>query len=528
MTLNNSTLPNEYWQNLIIIENDIEFIQNHLFEIEQPLSSEDLAKVLITERIRLEGDKQNKQKSKNSIPYLPSNTYEIGQVITFPALNFKNGRVITTRHGKNPDFIDFKVMTIEFEDGTTKQFVFEHEGHELDHAVSSEAREDEQLQIQSLFGKPIEKKITNALSNKNSGLIQIAYRWFPEALLVSINQGELNLAEAILEMNAPTPMSTKELLAQLQTRQGENPDLLEFSMNYALQEDGRFDEVGPKGQILWCLLRSEPEEVLTPPAVLVYNPIEYDRSLMSEEELKFEESMADELSEMDRQTITNNKLQISLTFPHWRVGTLPISSQACDFFPTSYEAPRVLFTIKVVPSGEEITAWVVRDHGYVYGLREMFEKYKVIPGSIITLRKDPKTEKLSIDFGTKKANKEWIRTVLSGTDGGLVFALLKQEVSTEFNERLAMVIPDIQSVDAAIELSRNSHRKLVNIIKGVFTELAKLNPQGHVHIEEIYSAINILVRIPPAPLLAILNTNEFFTHIGDLHYRLKELDLEGS
>jgi len=528
MTIYNSTLPSEYWQNLIISDSDVEFIQNHLFEIEQPLSSEDLTKVIISQRIRLEGENQNNQKTNNSVPYLPSQSFQIGQSVNFPALNFKKGTIVSTRDGKNPDFPNFKVMTVEFEEGSLKQFAYEHDGHDLDHAVSTEAREDEQQRVQNRFGKQIEKKITTALSNKNSGLIQIAYRWFPVALLVSINQGELNLAEAILEMNAPKPLTTKALLAQLQTRESENPDLLEFSMNFALQEDGRFDEVGPKGIILWCLLRFEPEEVLTPPAVLTYTPIEYDRSLMTEEELKFEESMADELSEMDRESLNSPNVKIALTFPHWRVGTLPISSNACDFFPTSFEAPRVLFSMNVVPSGEEVTAWVVRDHGYVYGLREMFEKYKVIPGSIITLHKDPKTEKISIDFGSRKANKEWIRTVLAGTDGGLVFALLKQEVSTEFNDRLAMVIPDIESVDAAIELSRKSNRKLVNIIKGVLTELAKLNPQGHVHIEELYSAINILVRIPPAPLLAIINSSEYFVHIGDLHYRLRESEQEGS
>lgn len=528
MTTTNPNLPMEYWQNLIISAADVEFIQNYLFEKEQPLSSDDLTKVLITERIRLEGEKKTKEQDTSSTPYLPSRSYNIGQNVSFPALNYAIGEVVSVRDGKNPAESEFKVMVVNFSDGSRKQFACEFSGHELDRSANAENLDDQQQQIQQKYGRSIQKKISHALSNEDSGLIQIAYRWFPEALLVSINQGELNLAEAILEMNAPKPMTTKELLAQIQTRESENQDLLEFSMNYALQEDGRFDEVGPRGLILWCLLRFEPEAVLTPPDVLVYNPIEHDRTVLNEQEMQFEANMADELSELDRVEDLATELSITLNFPHWRVGTLPISPLACDFFPTSYEAPRILFTMFDMQTGEEINAWVVRDHGYVFGLREMFEKNKLIPGSIITFYKDLETERIKVDFRTRKANKEWIRTVLAGSDGGLVFALLKQEISTEYNERLAMVIPDVTAVDAAIKQSHRSHRKLVNIVKNIFVELAKLNPQGHVHIEELYSAVNILLRIPPAPLLSILNSSEVFTHIGDLHYRLKESDQEGN
>jgi hypothetical protein len=53
-------------------------------------------------------------------------------------------------------------------------------------------------------------------------------------------------------------------------------------------------------------------------------------------------------------------------------------------------------------------------------------------------------------------------------------------------------------------------------------ELAKLTPQGHVHAEELYSAVNILRRVPPAPLLALLASTKGFVHVGDLHFRLAE------
>jgi len=54
-------------------------------------------------------------------------------------------------------------------------------------------------------------------------------------------------------------------------------------------------------------------------------------------------------------------------------------------------------------------------------------------------------------------------------------------------------------------------------------ELTKLNPQGHVHAQELYAAVNLLRRVPFAPLMSLLASrpNEFL-HVGDLHYRLEE------
>jgi hypothetical protein len=52
-------------------------------------------------------------------------------------------------------------------------------------------------------------------------------------------------------------------------------------------------------------------------------------------------------------------------------------------------------------------------------------------------------------------------------------------------------------------------------------ELTKLTPQGHVHAQELYAALNLVRRVPPAPLFALL-TNKPFSHVGDLHFRIDE------
>jgi len=47
------------------------------------------------------------------------------------------------------------------------------------------------------------------------------------------------------------PLSSPELIRQIELPTNVNAKLTEFSFNFAMQEDGRFDEVGPAGETLW-------------------------------------------------------------------------------------------------------------------------------------------------------------------------------------------------------------------------------------------------------------------------------------
>ena len=65
-------------------------------------------------------------------------------------------------------------------------------------------------------------------------------------------------------------------------------------------------------------------------------------------------------------------------------------------------------------------------------------------------------------------------------------------------------------------------RPLVSQLEDMMRELSKVNPQGHVHAQELYAAMNLVRRVPPAPLLAALASDSRFVHVGDLHFRLEE------
>jgi hypothetical protein len=51
----------------------------------------------------------------------------------------------------------------------------------------------------------------------------------------------------------------------------------------------------------------------------------------------------------------------------------------------------------------------------------------------------------------------------------------------------------------------------------VFPSLAKLNPQETVHTKTLYSAINMVRRVPSGPLFADLIKHPAFRPVGD-HY----------
>jgi hypothetical protein len=519
------SLPADYWQTLQINKKDIEFLHNYLFESETPMTARELVGVLVEERIRIEHAAQAKKRQSDGKVYFPKENYSTGDRLLFPSLDWAKGSVTEVRPGVNPQYGDFAVLTVELEDGQNRMFAAGLAEHALNEEPDADAEADtfDPQSIQSAFGAELENKMEEAFADGN-GLVRIAGRWFPRALLVDVNQGHLNLAEAVLDMAAGEPLPTSQLLKDVELPEGVNPKLAEFSLNLALQEDGRFDEVGPAGEVLWALQRLEPENVREVPLFLRYEPIEYDRGLLTKDMLALEAQLDDEFSEAgtgpagDADVVT-----LSLTFPHWRAGTLPITSRIKSMFPTAYESPRVRFTLVDGKTAERMPAWIVRKHRYVSGLREWYQSLGLMPGSLVQVRRGKKPGEVIIEAKTHRTTKDWVRTVIVGADGGVVFALLKQTVTAEFNDRMAFALPALDAADQLWEASAQKKRRFDRLVIEVIRELTKLNPQGHVHAQELYAAVNIMRRTPFGPLMALMaNRPEDFVHVGDLHFRLSE------
>src|SRR6266498_419956 len=516
-------ISTEYWTDVQITRQDVEFLHNYLFEHETPLTARELVSVFIEERIRFEQDAIQRRRESGGKTYLPKETFQAGDDVVFPALGWKHGKVSAVRAGTNPEIGNFDVLTVDLDGGTQRLFASNLPAHALnDEPITVEDNEFNADEVLRDYGPNLEKKIEAAFQ-ADDDIVRIAGRWFPRALLIDVNVGHLNLAEAVLDMAGGEPLPTSALLKDVALPEGVNPKLAEFSLNYALQDDERFDEVGPAGQVLWCLRRLEPQEVREIPLYLEYSPIEYDRSALDVQMLDLEAHLDDELSEINTNLNPGLKeVTISLIFPHLRAGTLPLSARVRSLFPTAYESPRVRFTLVDGKTKKRMPGWVVREHGYVYGLREWYKANELMPGSLIRIQRGDQPGEVIIEAKTYRATKDWIRTVIVGADGGLVFAMLKQPISAEFNDRMAFAVPSMEAVDQL--WLQNNKRPFEKLVADMIREMSKLTPQGHVHAQELYSAINIVRRVPPAPLFALLSSKPEFALVGDLHFRLAELE----
>jgi hypothetical protein len=213
MVMASLSLREDYWESLELEEQDIETIYNYLLESEMPMTSWELIEILVQERIRSEKLVIEQQRSSGGEMYLPAEVYQVDQMLVFPALNWQKARVIAVRPGRNPDVEKFDVIKVSFEDGDEREYAAGLEQHKLNDLPALEI-EDEKLDAQYVLDNYDDDLVEILEENleTNPDFVRIAGRWFPRALLVDINIGHLNLAEAVLDMAAGGPLPTSDLL----------------------------------------------------------------------------------------------------------------------------------------------------------------------------------------------------------------------------------------------------------------------------------------------------------------------------
>ena len=125
------TLSPDYWQTFSLGKKDLEFISTHLFENEIPLNETELVPILIEERIRVEREDLVKQRKSGGRIYLPGERFTAGEKLVFPALNWKKGKVASTRPSVNPTLGEFEVIEVIFDDESSHLFAAGLEDHKL-------------------------------------------------------------------------------------------------------------------------------------------------------------------------------------------------------------------------------------------------------------------------------------------------------------------------------------------------------------------------------------------------------------
>ena len=514
-----------YWEENFSIEDaDLEHLYNLLLEDETPLTIEELVLALIRRRAEREELALQRQMYRGGTVYLPKETYAVGQEIAFPHLQFAVGQVTAVRPGANPELGNFDVLRVDFgEDKKPHEFAARLAGHKLNE-TNGRLDDGEQPrrapeEIAAEHGGSVSAKLEKRFRFKGD-IVRIAGRWFPRALLADINEGHLNLAEAVLDMASGGPLPTADLLPHLDLPATVNQKLKVFSLNYALQEDERFDEVGPAGQILWFLHRLEPAEVLAPPRYLQCASNDSAPAL-PEVLQKLEADLDDEFGPARQAVAANGDVTLSLTFPHLRAGTLPLSPKLAALFPTAYVTPRIRFTLVDAHTGEKRPGWVVRPGRYVFGLAEWYRKYEIPVGGVLTVKKGDAPGEVIVKIARRKPVREWVRAV-AVYEGRISFVMQKRPVAVEYDEQMIVAVDNLSAVDQVWEKLDERKTPLEKVVVNTFRELAKLTTQSAVHARSLYSAVNVIRRAPPAPIFAELVSRPYFVHVGDAYWRFDD------
>ncbi len=515
----------EYWQTFELTPEDLEFLHTTLLDAGRPMTGQELAAALVTERCRRE-ESELRAELARGVFYQPKKRYALHEKVIFPALDFRLGEVIGVRPGENPEYGAFEVITVDFgPDRRQRNFAAGLEAaHRLNADVPDQLAGADLASPDRLLSS-VAASVPAALSQALAGQPDFAGfedHWLVQDLLAEIHVGHLNLAEAAIEMHG-SAVDTLTLVRDLDLPGDIPEDTLAFSLNSALAADGRFDQVGAGDERRWYLCRLEPPEALSMPEPLRFDPASLDNVVLPADlhRLAFEldDEWSDSLVGEVAARAAAPTATLLLIYPHLMAGTLPLNRRARPFFPKGH-GTRTMVTLIDGRWGNRFPAWVNHDGRYIAGLRPWFEKHKLTAGTYIVLERRDDSGEIVVDFRPKRMRREWTRWALV-TDNRLDIQLRKQEIACEYDEQ--MVIGGDEKIKDLEELRDSPHYRqmpLRNLVFEVFTDLAGLSQQGSVHAKTIYSALNVVRRVPPEPVFAALAEDERLEQFGDGTFRL--------
>ncbi len=516
-----------YWQRQFSLsDRDVTYLYGVILEGGRPLFTAALSQILIERHCRQEEELIEAELSKGAV-YQPQEAYDVGQPIIFPALDYALGVVVESRPGRNPDYGEFTVIQVQFEgDDGTREFASALQG---EHKLNRKPGEDDLLAMADLlspqelyerYGSFVESKVISRL-REHKDFVGFGDEWFLRDLLVPIDLGRLNIAEALIEIKG-MPLPSAEFIPELDLPEEVPEEIRALSLNLAFTDDRRFDNIGDMGRDLWYLRRLTPEPVSEPPARLIIEAEPYDREQISEELLLIEREIDDEGSgeEVMGPSRPIYRTTIALTYPHWRCGTLPLTVRTRGLFPdsTNHHSPIVLVDGQ---SGSRMQGWVVHQESFVYGLADWFKRNELPVGVFIRLERtrDPRT--LTVDFEARRLKRLWgmVATVQANK---LVFQMRKVPISCDYDDLLSIGEENSQAIDRLWHEVHVRGESLLRTMVYIMPELIKLSPQGTVHAKMVYSAVNLLRRVPPGPVFALLSSEPCFVSMSGGYWTFDE------
>lgn len=498
----------DYWlHDYQIDEDDHEFIYDLLAESGEPKATTELALAIIQQQMQLE-ERFLRDELAKALIYDPAATYQVGDVIYFPVMDFNKGEVISVRPGNNPEHGEFDVISVAMagERGTRTFASRLQTPHKLNRTSDDNVLDDSDLvspqEMLDAVAEVLLPRIEHHLVENPDFFVRAGDAWLTTDQIVPVNIGHLNIAEALIEMEGG-PLSTQKLLEQVEIDPDVSESIRIFSLDTALQHDERFIRIGVGGETAWYLRRLLPPAVIETPEVLRYEPVTYDRSRLNIELLQVEYELRDEWSETP---IGNDERPQSavynLIYPHLVAGTMPLTNEIRLMLPAGRGRASAV-TLVDGRWGSKFPAWVVPEHRYIAGLGDWYKEHKLPVGARITLQPTKNPNEFLVDFKPQRARRHWVRlAIVQGSK--LVFQMQQKTMNVDVDDQLVLTVGDPGTlVDLREHLELEGY-DVDDLVALVMPELVRMSPQGTAHVKTLYSAINLVRRLPPAPIFAAL------------------------
>jgi len=523
VTEQNSTQLNAWLTSFMLDVNDIQHINHYLLEIARPQSLDNLISAVLANRLEQANQKQQARNKKQMSLYRPGQTYEAGQQLLFPLLENATGKVLAVRAGNNPDIGTFNVIQVQLSDGSRYEFASNLPEHPLNQRDFHELAENE-LPFNNLpeaheMALPALRATVQSQLMQLPDFICLSNTWFLKQMLLEINEFHLNLVEALLDMANGGPLRTTELLPHLGLNETDDLSLLEFSLNYVLSQDDRFDEVGPKGEVMWYLKAKEPAAVLlVPPRLQMPEYTNIPTIHLPEALERLVKEINDEWDDCALDGKPTSNVDIFIPYHHLTSGTLPLNARTSPLFPSALSTQRVRFSIIDGNTGQRFSGWVVRPGRFVYGLAPLYEKYGALAGALVNIAPGSNPDEVVIRLHRRNKGADWIRTI-QNQENQLRMTMLRQGVSVKMLDEVAVAVASQAEADALFERSLN--RTVERVVEQSFRELVKLSQQGSVHATTLYSTVNTVKRLTARQVFSVLVNASYCEPVGDAYWRLK-------
>lgn len=229
---------------------DLDALYGFALDVAEPLDIETLAATLVRQHVERLSAAQKGRAAGRAAVYLPSDRYEKGQKLVFPALDSAAGEVAAVRPGNNPAYGKYEVIQVRL-DGEAREFAA---GISFEHALTETLMPADPEALAEEFAPLVAPRLTEELQ-ADKEWVSFGNQWVLRALLPKLNAGHRNLAEAVV-MLAGEPLPTERIADEIELEKGASPELRKIALDIALQADGRFRNVGAHESPLWALKSS--------------------------------------------------------------------------------------------------------------------------------------------------------------------------------------------------------------------------------------------------------------------------------